>query len=338
MALRFIDGFDHYVTADMLLKWTAAGAIAPTIASGGRRSGQALRISSATASSLSKTIDAQATWIIGFALNAAALPTVDRPILALVETATLHVDVRVKPDGTFIVTRNGTTLGTSTATLTAGSYSYIEFKCTIDNSAGAFELRLNGTNILSASSQDTQNGGTATANVIRLGYAAGITSSSNWDYDDLYVCDSTGSDNNDFLGDCRVDTYMPSGAGNTTNLTPSAGSNYQCVDESLQNGDTDYVQSSTATDKDTYAVTDMTHTPTDIYGVQVNLVSKKDDAGARSIAAVTRSGGADYDGATQALSTSYVVYLEVVEQDPNTSAAWTKTNLNAAEFGVKIAA
>jgi hypothetical protein len=32
--------------------------------------------------------------------------------------------------------------------------------------------------------------------------------------DDLYVCDSTGSTNNTFLGDVRVDTVRPIGAGN----------------------------------------------------------------------------------------------------------------------------
>jgi hypothetical protein len=68
------------------------------------------------------------------------------------------------------------------------------------------------------------------------------------------------------------------------------------------------------------------------------MIAKKDDSGTRSICSVTRSGGSDTDGATQALSTSYLCYREISVTDPNTAAAWTRANLNSAEFGVKVAA
>lgn len=339
MALRFADSFDHYATADFLQKYSSmASSSNVTISSGnGRRSTNCLRFTNALAE-LYKTLDAQATWIVGFSFRVSTLPGSDQDFLAFLDGGTLQTDIRLRADGTIRATRNGTTLATSTNALSAGTTYYIEVKVTISDAAGVVEVRVNGSSSgwINITSQDTKNTSNASANSIMLACVVNST-----DFDDLYICDSTGSANNDFLGDVRVDCYLPSGNGNSSQLLGSDGNstdNYALVDEAAQNGDTDYVQSATPTQKDTYAFTDMTHTPSSIMGVQINMVAKKDDSGNRSICAVTRSGGSDTDGATQALSTSYVCYREIRETDPNTSAAWTRTNLNAAEFGVKVAA
>jgi hypothetical protein len=243
-------------------------------------------------------------------------------------------------DGTISVLRGGSTvLSTSASPITFASFGYLEWKFTIDDASGSYEVRYNGAMITNGSGADTRNGANATANQFQLRAAA--TPGGNFDFEDLYILDSTGSTNNNFLGDVRVDTYLPNGNGNSSQLVGSdadSTDNYALVDETLQNGDTDYVQSATVNNKDTYAFTDMSHTPASIFGVQINMIAKKDDSGTRSICSVTRSGGSDTDGATQALSTSYLCYREIRETDPNTAAAWTRANLNSAEFGVKVAA
>jgi hypothetical protein len=251
------------------------------------------------------------------------------------DSGTSQVTVNILTTGLLQVTRAGTVLGTSAVALAAGE-QYLEFKFVISDAGGSYEVRLNGVNILSASGVDTKNTANATANgfTINGGGAGGGALI----IDDLYVCDGTGAANNSFLGDVRIDAVLPAGAGANTGMTPSAGANYQCVDENPATDDTDYVQSDVVGTKDTYDFTNITHTPTAIFGVQVNMVARKDDAGVRSIASVVRSGGADTDGTTQALTTSYLNYRQMIELDPNTAAAWTKTNLNAAEFGAKVAA
>lgn len=288
---------------------------------------------------LQKSIDAQQTWTVGFAFKCASLPSTSGDIIALMDGAVVHVTLRLTTAGALAVTRNGTVLGTSANVISAGSYFYIELKAKIDDSTGTYDVQVNGGNVLTGTGADTRNAGNATADTVRIGInlVAGNFSST-LDFDDLYICDGQGSTNNTFLGDVRVDAYLPAGAGNSTQLTASAGSNYQCVDDSTPNGDTDYVQSATTSQKDTYDFTNMSHTPSTIFGVQILMSAKKDDAGTRSIAAVTRSAGSDTDGTTQALSTSYVYYREIRETDPNGPAAWTKTSFNAAEFGVKVAA
>lgn len=343
MALRMVDSFDHYATADITGKWTArTGTNNAISASNGRRSTSSWRTTSlATAQHLTKTLDAQATWVIGFSYTISLLGAVIE-ICSFLDAGSKQVELRLLADGTLRVTRNGTTLATGTAALSAGTTYYIEFKVTI-NDSGSYEVRVDGSNTNHPNSTgDTQNTANATANQVRIGDAlAPGTNTPNIDFDDLYICDGTGGVNDDFLGDVRVDAYFPIGNGNSSQLTGSDGNstdNYLLVDDASQDGDSTYVQSSTATNKDTYDVTGMSHTPTDIYGLQVNMFAKKDDSGARSIASVIRSGGSDNDGTTQALGTTYVDYMQISQTDPNTAAAWTKANFAAAEFGVKVAA
>lgn len=342
MTMLFVDGFDHYATADITLKWSSITVGSPTIQSAsGRRGTGCLR--GGTLVGIRKTFASAATLVVGFAYKYVGALSAGR-ICSFEDSGSAQVSVHINSDGTLKVVQGASTnLGSSSAAaLSAGTWYYIEFKATISDAAGTYEIKINGVTAVSGSSVDTKATANATANSLIIGGIATVTSgggATSTDYDDVYLLNSSGSVNNDFLGDVRVDAYLPSGAGNTTQWTASAGSNYQCVDESPQNGDTDYVQTSTVNNKDTYAFADMTHTPSNIYAVQINAIAKKDDAGTRSICLVTRSGGSDTDGATQALSAaSYSDFTEVRETDPNTSAAWTKTNFNSAEFGIKLVA
>jgi hypothetical protein len=159
-------------------------------------------------------------------------------------------------------------------------------------------------------------------------------------FDDLYILNTLGSVNNTFLGDVRVDKYLPNGNGNASELVNSAAdsvNNYSYVDDATPDGDSTYVQSAVLNAKDTYLHEQMTHTPSSIFGIQISAQARKDDEGTRSLATVLRSGGANTDGDAQALTTSYVYYSHVHETDPATAVAWTKAGFNASEIGVKVA-
>lgn len=337
--LLFCDSFDHYASADFTQKWSSSNGGA-TIQSGqGRRGTNSLR-ATASNSNYDKTVTAVATGIVGFAFKTVGgLPGSAGNFLEFRDSGTLHVALRLNTDGTISAMRSTTVLGTSASAISDATYNHLEVKVTISDTVGVVEVRINGTNSgwLNLTNQDTRNAGNLSFNTIRLN---GV-SATDIDYDDFHYCDTTGSVNNDFLGDSRVDAYYANGNGNSSQLDGSDGNsvdNYLLVDETLQDGDTTYVESSTAAEKDTYAFGNMSHTPSIIHGVQVVANAKKDDAGARSITTVVRSDGADYDGATVALTTAYLMYYDIHEEDPDTSAAWTKSGFDAAEFGVKVAA
>ena len=61
------------------------------------------------------------------------------------------------------------------------------------------------------------------ANTVRVGMLE-TTLIGTLDIDDLYICDGTGSaPHNTFLGDCRVDTLLPTADGTAQQWTPSTG-------------------------------------------------------------------------------------------------------------------
>jgi len=342
MALLFLDGFDHYATADVTKKWTSQSNT--TIdASNGRRSGGALAGNIGASSNVIKTLSsASASFVVGAAIKLGAAVTLAIDLFRLFDAGTLQCGVKINPDLTLSVHRNNTVLtsGTSVTSLSVGTWAYIEFKVTIADSigAGSCKVRINGVDVITvATSQDTKNSSNASANQVSIGGGSGGGAAGTL-IDDFYICDQSGGSNNDFLGDCRIDTLFPNADGSNSDFTPSTGStHYTLVDEATPNT-SDYVESSTVSHKDTWAFQNLSAITGTIYGVQVCSAALKDDAGARSIANTVKSSATNADGATQALSTSQVYYMDVWATDPNTAAAWTESAVNSAEFGVKVAA
>ncbi|WP_160809574.1 hypothetical protein [Nitrosomonas sp. HPC101] len=218
-------------------------------------------------------------------------------------------------------------------------YNYIEYKTVIHDTTGSFELRLNGVTILSASNIDTKATANASVSSISFGFSNGLYhSKSVWSYDDIYILDTTGATNNDFLGDVRIDAIYPSADGNYAEWTPSTGSDhYALVDDATPNT-TDYVSDSTVGNKDSFV---MGNPPAMagqlIYGVKVKAMANKDDAGARDLKVGVRSGTTDDLSAAQALSTSWRYYSNIYEVDPATGLAWTPGTVDALEALIETA-
>jgi hypothetical protein len=332
MSLRFIDGFDHYTAADITKKWNAIGPTG-TVAiqlNNGRISGNSIRIDP-LGCFLQKTLDNQATWIVGIAMQTPGLPPAGQSavIMQWLDGANgVQCDLRVNADGTLSITRNGAALagGTSTASLKVGGYHYIEAKVTISTSilASSCQVQLDSNVVITvATGQSTQSTANATANTIVLaGAAVGCL------FDDVYICDGTGAVNNTFLNDCRVVTLFPNGAGFSTQFSVTgAATNWQAVSNNPPQTDITYVSSNTPGQIDLYTVGNLAVAGT-IKGVQTVVDARKDDAGARQLAAEIRIGGTNYVGASAFLATSYQMNSEIRETNPNTGVAWTQADIN----------
>jgi hypothetical protein len=338
---RLIEGWESSTTlADYAGKWTTWSGT-PAVAPSSGRFGNGLRLTSG-ANNIQRTFDGQVTWVVGFGLRLLATPIADYAVCSLFDTAVAHCGLGLTTSSSQLFAWRGTpatVIGTSTPSLSAGTWYYVEIKATISDAAGVFVVRLNGATVLNLTAVDTRNAGNASANTVRLGTGPGTTFSSGqgWDVDDVYVFDASGPVNNDFAGDCRVQQLLPNGAGATTAWTPSAGSNYACVDEVPPNADTDYVASATAGQTDTYAFGDLSVTGA-VKAVQATALARKDDAGSRSIALVARPGSTDRVGATQAVLDTYTAMTELWDTNPDTAAAWSVAEVNASSFGVRLIA
>ncbi len=337
MSLRFVDGFDHYLAADVLKKWTATGSgplIGPEYARPGS-TGAGMSFTTGASARLRKTLTAKATWTIGFAVNPAQNGT-QALVQFLDSAAAEQCSLRTNGSGQFTFTRGGTVLATTTdigAVLLLSVWQYIEVKATISDAAGAFEVRVNGQVVLAGSSVDTKSHAseaTATGITIWATNGGGGTT-----VDDLYMCDGDGSVNNTFLGPVRVITRRPEGAGNSSQWTGAGYSaNAFNVQDEYADGDSTFNMDSTAGHIDLYKMEDLPNGT--ILGIQANTWARQDAGAARTIRNKWRISSTNYNGATVGVSGSYTDIMEIFETSPATSAAWTVSEFNGVEFGTEL--
>jgi len=367
MALLFMDSFDHYATADIEEKWTqlrgptGGSNTTPVIGSYGRNSTQGLYCARASGTNVYTgggvaitLVPSGSTCIVGMAVKYSAFTNLNVSDSETITYASsnwlvrcLNVNAlgwfaRVNTDGTITVYRGvgGTpvALGTTSLALQAGVFAYVEIKVVMHPSAGTVNVRINSASGLALTGQNTRGnaGADAWTNLDVVGLiTTSTTNAMSVALDDLVVMDGSGSYNNAFLGDVTISAVLPNGAGNSSGWTPSAGSNYQCVDEASPNDDTDYNSTSTLNAKDLYAFPDAP-AGADIRAVQIVSAQRKGAEGPGQIKHVVRSSSTDYDQTAQGIGgTSYSFLRTVVEADPATAAAWSESGFNAAEFGIK---
>ena len=341
MTLLMIDGFDDQLAS----KWNGSLAF-----SSSGRNGHA-GYSNDNTNGFYKQVaaaDENATFIVGVAFKPITAPSSSYAFgLGLLSdsAATTHVSVNVTSAGSVEVRRGathgtytytgGTLLGTASVTLSAGVWVYVELKVLLSDTVGTVDLHLDGYSALSLTGQDTKNGGTKTVfdtlQVLQYSNAYGLV-------DDLYLANGAGSINNDFIGDCVVETLYPNGNGSSSQFTGSDGNstdNYLLVDEAGAPSTSDYVEDATATDRDLYVMTDLAHASATIKGIQLNAYAAKSDAGAKSIKNVLKSGSTTTAYTAQTLSTTYAAKVNLVELNPDTSTAWTNATVAAIECGVE---
>lgn len=332
---RYIDGFE-YASADVPLFWTVGGQSAKTITTGGRFSNRVLQMANNnTPGTVQRQIDAggQQYWAVSCVFKFDAMTASTNHCLRV--NADQSIAWYIDGSGHLVLVAGGTTT-VGTTVLAINTNIQVTLVARIDTTASGYAaLYLNG----SSTAECQFNGATATASntaTTVLFSAAAATQTRNWSELVVSTGDAgTQAANN--IGDVRVEVLYPSGAGNSAQMTASAGSNFQCVDEAQENGDTDYVSDSTVGHKDTYAYGDLSTTSGTVLGVEPVVMARKTDGGTRGIASVARVSGVEQDSATYNLQTDYTPEVDCRATDPSGSA-WTISSVNGAEFGAKVAA
>jgi hypothetical protein len=338
MALRFIDGFDYYTTADAGQKW-AVLASGGTVVNAGSRTGNGCFKITSQSNGLCRTFEQQDTWIAGFAINPAAA-AVNTSFCSFRYGSNLspHVSLVMAADGTVQARRglgNGTLLGATTAKLSAGAWNYVEVKVYFHDTTGSVTINMDGSQALLLTNVDTLADSTYPGATMFVFNYDNSTSSRTILYDDVYICDGTGTTNDSFLGNVKVTTLFPSANGTNSGFTPSTGTDHSAVVDDITPDTSDYVSSPTPGAIDTWAYGDMPGSP-GIFGAQLNTLAGKDDAGIRAYCPVARTGGTEYEGNSNYIGMGGTFASQLYELNPATSAVWTGADINAAEFGVKV--
>ena len=255
-----------------------------------------------------------------------------RGLVGFYEGTTLHAGIELGYSaGNYytIAYRGGTLVDTDYTYFPYNTWLLIEVYALINDSTGAIIVKINGIETVNFSG-DTRNGGTSgVIDGIRFGRTATPNDVNGPYWDDLVIDDS------EWIGNTAILGLSPSGAGSNTNWTPSAGSNYQTVDE-VPASDADYNAVNSVDQIDTFAMGDLPFSPESIKAVQVSVRAQKEGASTpQNIAPTVKSGSTTDSGADQALETSFRAHSKIWPTDPDTASAWTESGVNALEAGYK---
>lgn len=352
MALLFIDSFDHYATADIGEKWTNAGGM---ISASYARHGLG---GANTSSERAITLPAQTSMMCGFACKPIGLGSgrlialSSGEIISDAVTSPLlskFLILNLLPSGQLEV--KGGTTGTGPGTggtrygvtdppyiLQDGVWAYIEVKMTDIAADSTITVRINQQTALVCTG-DTRIKGLSGLPIYTewnmfclgsLGYNSAI--------DDLYVGSLSGGRYTDFLGEVRIDCHFPNAPGTYTQWTRGgvdSGNNWDQVNETAPNDNTDYNEAATSGLIDTFASEAFVPEGNTLLAIQHVMAATKYDAGNALIAPVLRQGTTDYVGTVRAPGQlTYTYFLQLHESQPS-GGAWSEAAFEAMEVGYK---
>lgn len=303
------------------------------------------------------------TMIVGFAVRMGTNNIADGCGFALSNDDGVQIRLEIedrtpanpKPGGTaigFRIMRGATTLATSVQAFNSNNtnqgWLWVEWKVTVDNAAGAFEVRVQPkyetiTTTLTwdnpATGVDTQEQVTTGVNRLTIDYSS--ASSLTMVYDEIYVLDTTGATLNDFVGNLTFERLRVNADGNQTDWTlASATSHIDALDYPVGSlDDTERLTSEMANQISLVNVSDPVLNTSGVAAVIVDHQSRMESAtGSLTLAFRYRNANtaSEADGGTYGISTTTPMsFTDIRELDPVTGAAWDVAHIPTYEFGVR---
>ena len=352
MALLFIDGFDHYdpqALDDFGEPWLARGKAAylspqATREQGRRPSSFALRLPEGSGGGYVKNLESTKTsLIVGCSIRVVPYEnTYTEPLLLGVRDANAQVAhiVKVGEDGRLKLYRwqygYEQLITTSVTTAPARGWHYIELQVTQGISNGVLSVRINGVLAIQMTAQNTIQGGGQLLTAF-LGAIPGQSCPLTLDVDDFYIADTTGTINNTFLGDVRVDALQAQADGslNQWTVTPSGTAAWEAVSDE---DETTNITAPSAGLRQSFDVAPLPVMATPaVFGVQLTMLARKTDAGLGKVKALVVSGAQTAVSPEVILQEQQAWQCALFERNPNGNVQWTEAAFNAAEFGMESA-
>jgi hypothetical protein len=220
-------------------------------------------------------------------------------------------------------------------TLVPTRTDYLEVQVLCADAGGRVIVRKNKQAVIDFTG-DTRNGGAdAILDEVLIG-----TNNSQLYIADLYFLNEQGAaPHNDFLNPIVVQCLNPTGAGSASNFTGSDGNsvdNHLLVDDATQDGDATYVESNVATTLDLHGMEDVSVSAGNVRGLIERIYARDTGGGGAQIKGKIRTGGANHDGATVTLGSSYSHFMIPFPINPGTAATWTLAEINAVEAGYEV--
>lgn len=215
-----------------------------------------------------------------------------------------------------------TNIGASTFNIPIGvNNTRMDMECTVDGSAGRFAFYVDGVQMVELTG-DTDFFSGAAADYVTM-QSWGSTNPRYWS-ETLIMDGST-------LG-CRVATLVPTGAGNYTAWTGT----FADVDETSVT-DSDFIAGAANGDRENFTLSNLSASAAALVPLAVinSARARIGATGPQNLQLTIRTGGNDFDSSNiPGLTTSFTSgYQNVWNDNPNTAAAWTTSEIDALEIG-----
>lgn len=341
MALRFVDGVGYYDTTSLLIpkRYNAIGGSTISVESAGGPFGDKW-IKIGDSSYIEKALAGTTqTWVVAFRYKPIQYSGNIHRIFTLYVSVTAQISL-VDDQGTLKLYRgdyNGTLIGTSATPLLANSWQQLELKVLISNDVGTgtCTVRQDTVSTITFTGDTSAHATLQYADSIRFG--GGLYFDHLAGYAHIIIMDTTGSRCNDFLGNRRVQVFMPTSDETYSEFACSTGSDHFELVNEVPPNETDYNESDAAGERDTFGTGSVANSNATIDAVVVTAYCKTDDGGAASLKALVRSGGSDGEGTEVSVPSSYGFVDSFVYVDPGAAPGtpFTVSAVNAAEKGYK---
>ncbi len=343
MALQFLDGFDGIdvfgasgttFEDSVNLKYGDAGLIQstnPDLGTGRLGTGLALYwYVSASGWLLTDITGSPTELVIGFAYRVPE-DNLGHAVISLRNSSSQEiVSLRIDYFNRLYVWNSVTRLAEYDEPLHSETWYYIEWKIVCHASNGSTEIRVNGETVSSDTGVDTQSSAPPITELVFWGQDNGSA------YDDIYVCDTSGSVNNTFLGPSLVECLLPNADTGVVDFTPSTGTDhYALVDEVPGDGDTTYVEDNVTSVQDIWDYGNISVIDGTIHGVQV-WTQAAAPSGSHTLKTVADDGTTqDTDSGLTVDTAAYVGLLRAMDQTPS-AGSWSAGIINGSSFGVEV--
>jgi hypothetical protein len=245
------------------------------------------------------------------------------------DNGTIQNIISLDGSGHIVVKRNSTVLATSSSTFTINTIYNIAIELTIDNTAGVFNVFVNGVSAVAFSSGDTQNTANASMDAFYI-----LCTGGNYDYSDLIAYPFSQTT----IMTCNVNPFKVNSNGARVGFSRGGtdlGSNAAQVSKALASN-TSFNFSSVLNTRDNFAM-DAVPSGT-VLGARLYAWAQNDGSSLRSVALTVEQGASDDVGANISLPAGiYAFYGRDASVDPATAANWASLSaLNSAKMGYKI--
>lgn len=334
-----MDGFDWVsVYTDLLQAYSVAGNALTFSTSAGRYGGGAFTINFRN-ETLGRTLPTNPTdlWT-GIAINPQSGQNSDLVIFSFVGDNNLEVYITYNYlTSVFKAWQNNSSspvlLASSAFTFAPNVFHWLEANCVI-GASGSVALYLDGVEVFSVSSVNTAFFGSSYWSTMQIG---GLGDSFVATYDDWEIHDTTTSFCNARLGDSRIGTREANADAGPNNGTPSSGSShFAMIDEAQWSSSNSITIANTDGQEELFDMVNLTDSPSTIFCVRTLAIVEKTDGGTLMAEALTVSAGALGVGPSTPALTTWGQIVGLFPTDPNTGIAWTLTNVNASQAGLRI--